>query len=417
MAVNRKITSTPTSSLAPIGTAQERDHALLTDALRQHVGEEAAFVLAEPVFSRDGARVDWYSDCPGTIAPLSSLSPEEAEQLRLRLGGIEDAVTNAAKRLEASRDKDDKLLAQALINALSVPGESAIYALGQQPVLTCWGYSAAHVPGYRGGLVKLSPMRKQEPTVRAPTVMAPAAIPEDEGIATPQRQVCRWWLMALLWLVFALLVGAILFLLLRACAFSPAFPWLHYCDARGQNQAAITRIQQLENEVAVLDNAVTLNRRQCTMAAPTFAGPLDNDAINKRLAEADAGSGALEISLIWDGPSDLDLWVNCPDGTINFQQPTACGGTLDIDSNNPVNPRAHPVENVIWEQTPPATAMPVAVMLYDYRGAPPDVDIPYTVRIRRRDGNEVTSQQLFEGVIPAGRMRELMNVTTVGQEP
>jgi hypothetical protein len=60
--------------------------------------------------------------------------------------------------------------------------------------------------------------------------------------------------------------------------------------------------------------------------------------------------------LVWEGVSDLDLFVVDPaGGCIDFTEPrSATGGILDIDCNSGTDRLCpHPIENVFW---PPGTA-------------------------------------------------------------
>jgi hypothetical protein len=69
-----------------------------------------------------------------------------------------------------------------------------------------------------------------------------------------------------------------------------------------------------------------------------------------------AGTGDVAFRLLWNGESDLDLYVVDPAGEcIFFARPSsATGGVLDIDCNAGTDRLCtHPIENVFW---PPGTA-------------------------------------------------------------
>lgn len=64
------------------------------------------------------------------------------------------------------------------------------------------------------------------------------------------------------------------------------------------------------------------------------------------------GQGDVQVTLLWQGPADLDLRVTDPAGsTVSFTAPTApSGGELDVDANagcGPAGSGTH-VENVFW---------------------------------------------------------------------
>src|SRR4029077_12655508 len=74
-----------------------------------------------------------------------------------------------------------------------------------------------------------------------------------------------------------------------------------------------------------------------------------------------AGTGDVAFRLLWDGVSDLDLFVEDPaGGCIYFAHPGSdAGGILDIDCNSGTQ-CAHPIENVYW----PAGSAPEGTYTY-----------------------------------------------------
>lgn len=74
-----------------------------------------------------------------------------------------------------------------------------------------------------------------------------------------------------------------------------------------------------------------------------------------------AGTGDVAFRLVWDGVSDLDLFVEDPaGGCIYFAHPSSdAGGILDVDCNAATQ-CAHPIENVYW----PAGSAPAGTYTY-----------------------------------------------------
>ena len=72
----------------------------------------------------------------------------------------------------------------------------------------------------------------------------------------------------------------------------------------------------------------------------------------------EAGTGDIAFRLIWDGESDLDLFVEDPAGACIFfgNRDSVTGGLLDVDCNAGSERLCEsPVENVYWPQgTAPA---------------------------------------------------------------
>jgi hypothetical protein len=80
-------------------------------------------------------------------------------------------------------------------------------------------------------------------------------------------------------------------------------------------------------------------------------------------AHREAGTGDIAFRLVWDGQSDLDLYVQDPAGTCIFfgQRDSTSGGLLDVDCNGASDRLCeHPVENVFW----PAGTAPAGAYIY-----------------------------------------------------
>lgn len=95
--------------------------------------------------------------------------------------------------------------------------------------------------------------------------------------------------------------------------------------------------------------------------------------------------GALNVTLIWNTPDDLDLSVRCPDNSlISFKTSRVCGAILDIDSNvSSSNPSPEPVENIVWPETPTMTGQ-YTVYVTRYRSTVGDFATTFRVELRSR---------------------------------
>ena len=104
------------------------------------------------------------------------------------------------------------------------------------------------------------------------------------------------------------------------------------------------------------------------------------DSLDERLRREGAQTGEVQVSLIWEGPSDLDLHVFCPSGEeIYYNSRRHCGGELDIDMNADRHSMT-PVENVFWSHPPPGRYR-IMVVLYDRQGDRSS-SIPFLVRVK-----------------------------------
>lgn len=122
-------------------------------------------------------------------------------------------------------------------------------------------------------------------------------------------------------------------------------------------------------------------------------------SIDERLLSAGAQRGVRGYSLVWDGPSDLDLSVVCPGGqVISYTDRNGCGGTLDVDANsNDDNMFERPVENIYWANSAPSGAMRIRVKVYKRRAGGPERQ-PFLLQIRH--GDEVS---IVEGEVATSR--------------
>jgi hypothetical protein len=235
---------------------------------------------------------------------------------------------------------------------------------------------------------------------------APAVAPRQPGHivggGSPQSS-SPTWTAAFLWCVFALTVALIALRLLHACgpgderwpdSLRALLP--QYCVVERGAQADDDGVAMIEAQIRADELAIARKIAGCDAACraparPSVEMPIPRiqEEIVRRLP-ADVERGPFEISLTWDGASDLDLHVTCPDGSkINFENMAACGGRLVVDANSGGgSPQSHPAEHIIWSNgAPPRGSYRVSVGLYNrYGDTRPR--IPFQIAIWR-DGNVV----------------------------
>ena len=119
---------------------------------------------------------------------------------------------------------------------------------------------------------------------------------------------------------------------------------------------------------------------------------LDPNRMDQMLQNSGAQRGDITISLMWDSYDDLDLHVIAPDGSeIYYNNPTACGGELDVDANANDERKADPVENIYFSE-------PISgeywVYVYNYTDRTENSATNYLVRVTV--GGE---SQTFSGTI------------------
>jgi hypothetical protein len=178
---------------------------------------------------------------------------------------------------------------------------------------------------------------------------------------------------------------------------------------------ALAHARETEGQLRVkLDDllaAAAERKKQCTTSpseahtattqSSSAATTEDYRQFDERLAKAGAVSGEISVSLLWDNKNDLDLIIVCPSGKLlYYNNPSECGGTLDIDKNaSDLTDR--PVENVYWPQDQaPAGTYRVAVKYYARKDFSLPAQSAFQVRLV-----EQGKLSLFKGTVGPEEMR------------
>ncbi len=400
---NVRIASTPLAGLRPVGQATNRDHGRLTGALAGLSGAliDLQLLLAEPVPSRDRQRIDWYGPGGKTYTALAALPADEQTAVLARVDEMSAALQREGERLRAAGDGG----ADALLAATTVPSPRRNYIyiareVGKpenwHPVIVGWAYTN-DVAARAGELpqVMVRPMAPRSTPSLPPPFERPTAVLASVPAMVVEGPRRGWWW--LLWIVLTFLLLIIAWMLLRACGMVlPGYGVLHhigntFCpstavaatitdDERLRTLTDLT--QQLELQLVQRQTECATEARRMAAVVPPAPPPTPPSDIDKRLEREKAQTGELQISLVWDGPSDLDLHVFCPDGTeIYYSRKASCGGTLDVDMNS-TKKSLTPVENVFWpDGQAPTGKYRVVVTLYDRHGEKRPA-IPFQVRIK-----------------------------------
>ncbi len=337
--------------------------------------------------------IQWFTSQPGAIATLDDLKPEDRGPALDQFRQLVEEVEAEAKRLQEDRNDSARVLGNLLATALEGAALSDLRLVGGEPVLAGWGLraveNAAPLPALKGELVRAAATPRAAPPPPEPPPPPPPP-PEPEPPAKwPLRLL---GLSALLLLLAAVLAWFMPDIMRHAMAFArlPAAP---ICELPAPSDGGLLRLQEeeirLRTRLAELERNYAGRVQQCRIAAiprpqPQAAPPpppQQRSEIDQRLDRERARSGEYQVSLVWDGPADLDLYVVCPGGAQIFhERKQACGGVLDVDMNaERGRTSGTPVENVIWAEKPPSGTYQVKVHYYDYttRRTP----VPFTVRI------------------------------------
>jgi hypothetical protein len=430
--MNRQyLCETTLAGLRPLGVGgrrvQESWHEI-DAAIRTSLGDTHARLFAEPIIGESG--IAWFAEAEGAATPYSALPPDERATLLAEVEARLQPLRGRVEQLKADSSPASRRLGETLERALSVPspgeGREFLYAVrtgegaALEPVLVNWG-TRDDLPEpplgvlqdfLRGEALRL---RTPPPPPPGPVVTPPSPLPPIPGTASvatmppPVMLVAAesafpWWIP--LWLLFALLVGTILYLLLTACGIRGPFGVLRtFCEAEaapvsGLRQAR-ERGSELEQLLADLE-VQTASLPRCDGLNPRGTGSARNEIerLNRRVEAAGGSVGEVALTLSWDGDADLDLRVVCPDGAVVFfQNRTApgCGSArLDVDANAS-QVRPGPIENVTWGESAPPGHYRVEVHNYKGRSAG---DQPVPFRLRVKQGNQ---ERILEGSATPGQ--------------
>jgi hypothetical protein len=378
------------------------------DSLTAQIGAELspahAALFAEP--QRDAARgeIDWYAEGSGTAVRADTLPEAEREALLARWHAMREEIRALAARIGSRPDASSRFMATLMQAALSLPSPEArnLWRVDDRPVLVAWGHERAGAAAAAETLTGRM----------AAADVAMQILPPPPGPVAPGPRL--WPLVAALAGALALLLLALLFAwrdpygLLRAqesaCVVSPE----DLAALAGLREAS-ERESALRRELARLVTDAAARRAACAPVPAPVAPPApppeppQRNADLERAAREGGQTGQLQIVLAWEGNSDLDLHVTCPNGARLFWGTRRiCGGELDVDANADRH-MASPVENARWA-TPAAGTYRVEVMNYAPRG---QNAVPFRVTIRQA-GRE---DRVVTGIGRAGADRQ--PVTTV----
>lgn len=375
----RLLCETTLQGLRPAGTGGGRvieTWEQLDQYLRRNLGDAAADLLAEPVVG-NGARISWFGPAGASAVPFRSLDETARADLLARLQGTVAQIRDQADRLSAAGTGPVHAVGEALAKALKLPPpvEDQLFSVDGRPVLVNWGIELEGPPPEQEPLAEFlrtvpppheppvpDPPPEEEPppppppevpgSIAAEVPVPPPPLPLRETVPVVVLYRTGWgWL----WLLLLPLLALIFYLLLAGCALRPWLPG--YCpvpvSVTTQQEDLLAELAQLEQRLAQAPRCAPEEPALPPPEAPSPPAPAapsqaQEEEFDRRMEAAGATEGDLTITLIWDTPSDLDLYVICPDGTeIHFRRKTACGGQLDVDANVR-DSVPNPVENVYF---------------------------------------------------------------------
>ena len=415
--------------------------------LQMTLGEAHATLFAEPHAS--AGVVAWMATTGSDPQPLSALPEAERVAVLARLDTLRADIARIAAEKAASPKQEDQRWAALLGAIQTVPAsrglDEIVYAAEGQPVLVQWGTRDENATVTSALLQEKISAAQAAPPPRPPVGVL-ASGPAVTGPAAPTGGLWGWLLPLLLWLLFLGLLGAIYWLLLLGCALGPPFgPAVGRCTV----EVAANPLAEADRRRAELQQDLDLLRQQLGQApqCPVETTLLDQPAppapppappapppprpeppavqpvepepdpatdFDRAREQAGGRTGDVTVTLLWNGHTDLDLSVRCPDGQVlkarNLMpdgQPSACGGEIDVDANLCARvdgtpgqmrpcleygdaPQMTPVENAFFlNANAPRGTYQVLVTHFAADGRDPAADIPFAVQVRQGEAIDV----------------------------
>ena len=406
--------------------------------------------FAQPIINAVRGEITWNTRAVGPIKSAKDFSPDEWQSARQKLKDYQTQLNSLIQEFEKP-GKKHTTASQALRSMLMTPDlNDSLFQVGNDLVLTQWGCykfgtdaqsadlfeqidkqkpkalppedpALQEVPALAEELPPTdttsniqntsdSPKSAEQPLVEKatpPDEPLPQTPPEDdpppeeiievqESYVDEAESPFFWRWLLLLILLLLLIFG---------------FLW-HYWEKHGaQSEAA------LKAEVAALWDAVDKKAKECGLPPfqrpppavvnepPTDGNQISPDEIRDRRSENNVNPNAkVNVSLAWSNQSDLDLYVQQPNGDLVFYKPCTSSncGLLDVDSNRctallqiTCSLTDRPLENITWKNEMPLGKYQVMVGLFSINNQSSNMNpIPFTVQITK-DGK----QEVFQGVI------------------
>lgn len=141
------------------------------------------------------------------------------------------------------------------------------------------------------------------------------------------------------------------------------------------------------NLILTLAQTISPGSRQVDLVGELASGATTRPATSQVQISSDgAASESLRATLQWTLPVDVDLHVVTPAGTdIGYQNPSAEGGTLDVDSYAGCGSGQLTVENIVWDSERPAPGIYQIRPNY-YKSCGNGLPVRYTLTVRQGPG-------------------------------
>ncbi|WP_445682644.1 hypothetical protein [Radicibacter daui] len=148
MRLGAVLAAEPARHYQPIGIHGQPvadSHIQLKAAVSQRFGARHAAIFSRPDQDARDESIRWVSEAFGTARRWSELSPEEQTRTAMALEEIRADLAGYANEIRSSSHDPSALSFAALIeSAVAIPSFEHIHLVGDQPVLSFWGFRSAN---------------------------------------------------------------------------------------------------------------------------------------------------------------------------------------------------------------------------------------------------------------------------------
>ncbi|MBK8175036.1 MAG: hypothetical protein IPK66_07160 [Rhodospirillales bacterium] len=206
--------------LGAFGQPVHLSYVQLRATVLQKLGPRYANYFSRPDRDENTKQLHWIADVPGQATRWADLSPEHQARFALDLhvmrSEFQAYLGELRRQGDAAAGKGAAAFASLLEQALLVPDDSHLFFVGDQPVVSFWGFQAFDKQAIDP--LATAPRRPPAAAAEVPPHEATAAVSEM-GISLPFRPRRKpWWR----WLLWAL--ALLLLLLLLLFGLSRCFP-------------------------------------------------------------------------------------------------------------------------------------------------------------------------------------------------
>jgi hypothetical protein len=182
--------------LGAFGRPVHRSYVQLRAAVAQRLSSRCANLFARPQYDERSRKIRWISPIAGEPRNWRNLEPQEQAERALDLQIIRGEFEGYLAELRGvDGNGGGEAFGSVLEQSLKTPNDGHLHFVGDQPVMTFWGFTELNGDAFDA----LTAVPPPDPTARTADTAAP--------IITGAEQGRRWWLPAwLLWLLLLLLL-------------------------------------------------------------------------------------------------------------------------------------------------------------------------------------------------------------------